>query len=546
MSEESVPNDAHFKADSSASTSAPAALPWIPLLASAFVFLSLLGLILYFVYTKWLRKESSVASPRKKIVGKINDAHAVGLEDIVYLTHVLHPTASTPLDVLYAALSTPDMVATTQVEVDRIQALRQERMAHEKRHTQQHMVDFDDLLQEGEWDEDDDDDDDDSDNNALKEARRKAQQAEREKQDELARLKQATGQATQLLEGIDPGVLGQTWVEQTLQKKQVWPTSVPSLLNETTWTVPSGSKHQSTSALDHPAVRRNICMVMARLHSHYLNTHTELLEAGVQKKIDQTYFKSSMEFRGRMAVMLEACIKISIMMRSFRLLTTVIDAYVAYKIGCLPESVAFFNGLMGKQYGTLPRLALSDATILTDQGPLQISFSLERLHAQAFLKTKLELCQKQGIPPQVALQTFQEIWWVLMRWERVDGGTNAVDPLDRKDGDLMPHIPESDITKFEKDDANYRLRHAFPILVKNVGEKQAQIKIPFPAPQLPGQYRFTISIKSQDYLGADQTVSLEATITDAMIQASAQAPAPGTLRSDNDDDATEVEAKKEK
>ncbi len=116
---------------------------------------------------------------------------------------------------------------------------------------------------DGAWGDDDEDDDN------VK-ANKKRQEEKEKLAEEVAR---ASGKSKSdhmikqiRVEGIDDGVIGQQWVENTLAGLGHWP--------------PKSDLSVLESELDdlegNPAVRRNLCMTMGRIHSQHLNSNPEL------------------------------------------------------------------------------------------------------------------------------------------------------------------------------------------------------------------------------------------------------------------------------
>ena len=247
------------------------------------------------------------------------------------------------------------------------------------------------------------------------------------------------------------------------------------------------------------------------------------MEAGSKQLVDQTYFKGSMEFRGRCGLLLEATLRSAVACRNYRLAKTVVEACSMFKIGCssVEDKKEWFDGVMQKQYQALPRLEIANTSVETPDEKematgdiLAISLELTRLHAEAFTKQKIAMFQKQGIPPQVALQTYREGWWFLVQAERLDGDVPASELAIKSDG-MLKQLAKEDIEKFDKVPFNERLVTAWPMMVQNVAQKSGKVKIQCMAPSVPGKYRFTVSVKSQDFLGADQEFSVEGEILDA-------------------------------
>ena len=76
-------------------------------------------------------------------------------------------------------------------------------------------------------------------------------------------------------------------------------------------------------------------------------------------------------------------------------------------------------------------------------------------------------------------------------------------------------MSETDKQKFEKERNENRLLTAWPMIVQNMAQKTGRIKVQFKAPATPGKYRFFVDIKSQEFLGADQSFELDAVILDS-------------------------------
>lgn len=452
-----------------------------------------------------------VMTPKKEPEVKANlDSNTVSLEDLGYLGKVLSPN-STHFDILLAIASTPENILWAVVNLDKIEVLRKEALAEKKKAKPQkkESMSFDDFDDQG-WADDDAEEDE-----GAKEAALAAKRAEEEKARQLEQLKKATGQTKDLLEGIDEGVVGQEWVRKTLEEKGHWPPQDISFLSSQKFDY----KGKMVSALDHPGLKRNLQMTMGRINSRMLNTHPELLSAGEKKLLDQTYFKNNLEYRSRAGVLLEATLRLAICLRSFSLTKTIVEAVAQFKIGCKSDSVDWFEGVIQREYGCLPRLAISEKKIETP-GEAEIAtgdlcvmeVDLERTHAEKFTTRKIEMFKKQGIPPQVAFQTFREGWWFLVRAERSDGEGKAAG-IDME-SPLVSKVEASDIKKFENSKASDSLLQAWPMLVRNIAQKTGKVKLQFTAPSVPGKYRFLVSIMSQEFLGADDEFSLEADVVD--------------------------------
>jgi hypothetical protein len=248
--------------------------------------------------------------------------------------------------------------------------------------------------------------------------------------------------------------------------------------------------------------------------------------AGSKQLVDQTYFKGSMDFRSRCGLLLEAALRTSVALRSKQLTKTIVEVVAMFKIGCYPNQTEFFDNVMMKTYQCLPRLELKDPIVETP-GEAEIAtgdvatmeIELTRLHAEAFTRQKVAMFQKQGIPPQVALQTYREGWWFLVHGKALEGPATAEgalkDALELKTDGILQAVDKESLAKFDATRFEDRLLTAWPMVVQNVAQKSGKVKMQFPIPSVPGKYRFTVSVHSQDFLGADRDFSVEVTVVDA-------------------------------
>ncbi|KAL7472003.1 hypothetical protein ACHAXS_012321 [Conticribra weissflogii] len=540
--------------------------------------------------------------------------------DAAYLANCLRP-GSSPLDVLYAIASTPDNLTMTQRSLSAAADLRAKKLAHlEKEKRQQSSAaahaNMEDLLAADDgWADDDDD-----------AAALAAKKAREEKQKQAEQLAKATGKAQTdvakvKLEGVDDGVLGEQWVASRLTDMAAWPP--PSLDSPA-----SPLARLPSDPLSQPALRRNLLMTMGRLHARKLNTHPDLLSAGPRGLIDPTYFQSTLEYRQRASLLLEAALRMACTLRCYDLAVSVLDAMVMFKIGLLDvkddRERAWFADLMAQQYGKDqgPKLLLEDthlgsptppepkydpaadegktdeekkdaarerdvihkvAVARAKQRPVQttdermaLELQITRRHAEAFTKEKLAACQKQGIPPQIGMQAYRESWFILVRARRVDGKDfSREDPC--YGNDHLEHIRKE--AEKEKDGAGEasegtsqlhqqqqqqqkslismldpvtqsafqthfgapgsttmsekRIVIGWPFVVSNVAQKSGRVKIQLPPPKEAGKYEFTVTIKSQDFLGVDEEVVLVVDVREGETKA-------------KDNEKEEVEDKKDK
>ena len=463
------------------------------------------------------KKSSTVATtPDGKTV-------RIQMDDLVDIFTHLSPSSS-HYDFLFAVVTSSEMIAAVTQSLDDIEEIRRKKSKKKqqeeaaKKSSPDGAVSFDDLFDQDGFDEGDEDEDDDE---ATKEAKRKAKEEEAQKKADMERLKQATGQALPVLEDMDEGVLGQKWVEKTLQDKGEWPMKLPDWLKKQKF---DWKGEKKLSPMDHPAVRRILCMTAGRVNSAYLNSHPELIQAGQKKLVDQTYFKGSMEFRQRVTILLEACLRVALTLQSYRLFGTFVETIAFFKIGCAPDALPWFNGIMARQYNTLPRMAVGDKSMEnTDESNKDtivagcealMSLSVDRTHTEQFVKVKVAQAQKQGLPPQVALQASREGWWFLLRCERLDGPTPKVEPMKVELSPILQKLKPETISAFKAEPDEYKLQTAWPMMVQNIAQKAGTVKVKVKAPNEPGKYRYTCAIKSQDFLGADQEVTIEIDVVD--------------------------------
>jgi len=479
--------------------------------------------------------------------------------DAQYIATSLSP-ASTHLEVLFYIATTPENLAISQADIARADALRAERKAFLSKQNEDEkkagggLKELD--LDDGGWADDEEEDE---------ETKRKAElakRAEEEKAKEAKRLAAATGKANSAenvkLEGIDDGVLGQQWVEDTLKKAGKWPPNLGSLAKATF----ADETGKAVTPMKNRAVRRNICMTMGRLNSTMLNTHPELLSAGAEGLIDPTYFKSTMEFRQRTGILLETALRVAMAARSYRLAKTVVETISMFKIGSMThddkQTLEWFKDTMIKQYGGeegIPCLEFFSKDIETpDEDEIAtgdtcaLVMEIGRKHADNFTQQKLELCRKQGIPPQVAMQTYREGWWILIRCRKIGGGSS-----DAGDGDdIDTNNPLSQLfgaeakKRFAAEKDENRLACAWPFIVSNVAQKKGKVKVQFKAPSTPGKYEFLVDVKSQEFLGSDQQFSVEKEVVNGEELARKLSEEDGDIdeNGDNDEDVEETKKKK--
>jgi len=504
--------------------------------------------------------------------------------DTTYVINCLRPT-STPLDILYAICTSPDNVAVTSKHLALRADLYERKVAHLKKEKEakdtKPEANLDDLFDDDGWAEEDEND----------EAAKKAAKAKEEKEKAAQALARATGRDAKdvtkvKLEGLDEGVLGQEWVKSHLEDMGAWPPpNFDDALISTKKFKLDNNGATEVAPLDHPAIARNILMTMGRLNARQLNNHPELMEAGPKQLVDPTYFQQTMEYRQRVARMLDGILRMACTLRSYRLACSVLDAIVMFKIGLMDindqASLAWFTDIMTKQYtpAGMPRLIIDerylgvptpsitpnkpDGTPKTDaekkeeeknritklvmqtkevtttDEKMALEIQITRAHAEMFTKVKVAQCKAQGIPPQLALQAYRESWFILVRARKVnddgstdttwDGALNARD----SEGKLllanhMEHLRlsknslyemlegsttvsfmrEFDGDKSVEDLCSRKIVIGWPFGIANMAQKTGRVKIHIPPPTVEGTYEFSVTVKSQDFLGVGQEFTL--------------------------------------
>ena len=169
-------------------------------------------------------------------------------------------------------------------------------------------------------------------------------------------------------------------------------------------------------------------------------------------------------------MLLEGALRTAVACRSYELAKTIVETVAMFKIGCHHNETEWFSGVMKKTYETSPELQIKDTMIETpgeaeiatgDMVSLQLE--LTRMHAEAFTKQKIAMFQKQGIPPQVALQTYREGWWFLVRAEQMEGEGDLSNALELMTDGILQKAGESDLAEFRATTFEERLVTAWPM-----------------------------------------------------------------------------------
>jgi len=410
-------------------------------------------------------------------------SNSVAQLDIQHLRAGLN-SKSTHLDILWWIGTTPENLMTAKRTIAERENIKKER--------EESNIDGPNL-NEGGWADDGDEDD-------AAARGRKIREAEERKA-----IEKMAGSNTMLkqeaMEGIDDGVIGIEWVRSVLEEKGAWPPKVPCLTAGTPsfmGAMPPGPDGKPIDPLASAPVRRNMIMMIARQHSHALNTHPRLQEAAKANKIDGRYFQESLKFRMKTSLLLEASMRVAMEKQSPELARTVVETVAMYKIGVenpvADSAVKWFRGAVQAQYGpgNVPAILIHSAKIETDgedevatNDLVTLSVDIERKHAEAFTKQKVLLCQKQGLDPRVELTKYREGWWIVL--SAVEEG---------------------------KDDQPERLVLIRPAIVQNIDRKRTTITCKFKGPPNPGNYKFRLDVKSQEFLGCDTTREIAVKIID--------------------------------
>lgn len=184
----------------------------------------------------------------------------------------------------------------------------------------------------------------------------------------------------------------------------------------------------------------------------------------------------------------------------------------------------------------LVKLISQTKQVTTTDDKMALEMAITRQHAERFTKEKLAQAKKQGIPPQIALQAYREGWFILIRVRKIDeeDGSLITSWNGELGDDSGKFVPKKQFMKFLKDGGNNlyglmdsstiaafkadhdddetnddnRLLIGWPFVITNVAQKAAKVKIHVAPPTEPGRYQFTVTIKSQEFIGVDEEFDL--------------------------------------
>ena len=260
-----------------------------------------------------------------------------------------------------------------------------------------------------------------------------------------------------------------------------------------------------------------------------------------------------MEYRQRTGLLLEAALRVAGSTRCFKLYKTIIECVVMFKIGTTSVSdaktIEWFKKTMTQTYGEdgMPRIIIGEKKIETPGEDeiatgdyCQLEVELTRGHTENFVRQKIEVAKKMNIPPEVALHSYREGWWVLLRAKKLEGGSDNTlsdDKTERKT--LLASLDSGAEQRFSKEKEENSLLTAWPIIVSNAGQKSTKAKIRFKAPETPGQYEIFADVKSQEFLSCDQEFTMTIDVVDKELLS-------GRQNNEEENESEEEESKKMK
>ena len=178
-----------------------------------------------------------------------------------------------------------------------------------------------------------------------------------------------------------------------------------------------------------------------------------------------------------------------------QLISRIIEAVTMFKLG-VPSSdektTEWFVGIMKTRGGedAVPRVTISNTKIETAgedeiaaEDTSTLTVMIEREHAGNIMQQQIALAQKQGIDPRIMLQAYREGWWIVVSAKR-------------------------------EGESESQFVTCAPLVISNAAQKGINAVIKFRAPSVPGKYTFNVEIKSQEFLGADQSFEVKADIVD--------------------------------
>jgi len=235
-------------------------------------------LVAAFLFLKKNKKNNNVSSS-ESTKGMDN---TVATSDAAYLAMNLTPE-STHLDILYYIATTPENVEQSLKAYRKAGTIKEERrqFLKEKEETAKEAKNVDAFSMsddDGKWADEGEGEGDDA---TVQEALAAAKKAEEEKEKLRKQVAEASGRVSVAekikIEGLDEGTIGQKWVEGALGKVGQWPPNLDDKFASMKFPLEDEQGNITAVApLNHPGIRRNLCMTAGRLNSTHLNVHPEL------------------------------------------------------------------------------------------------------------------------------------------------------------------------------------------------------------------------------------------------------------------------------
>ena len=208
--------------------------------------------------------------------------------------------------------------------------------------------------------------------------------------------------------------------------------------------------------------------------------------------------------------------------QNYPLVYKILQTSVLFRVGCFPynkEKVDWFHSVVKRQYGVIPSVSITSCTIETlgedeiaTNDTCTVSMTLKRSHAEAFMKGKIAIAEKQGIPKEFVLQSYREVWWVLIRCKLLTKA-NSDDPdeydypkhLEELEKVFGPKVYEFYPKSIKKD----KLLSIWPMTFSKVGIEEGNAKVKFLVPSLPGKYKFSVELVSNEFMGCDSLCDVD-------------------------------------
>lgn len=479
-------------------------------------------------YILW---NKSKGDEKSKTTSAAAMSNSVATDDLKFLVNLINAgddddgdEAQSHLDLLFLVASTPEIIEQSSKAVQYYEKCKKQKLVNkaEEEKKKNTMLDL-----SGAWGDDDADSEDKEESVEQIQARKLEEELARKKKALMAQATGAVDYDAMKIEDIDSGVIGPKWVRSTLEDNNIWP---PKFLDDltisshwrkqnTSWTF-EGQKY--TNPLAFPPIQRNFVLLLARVNSQLLNGHPIFLTSSQSQKLDTNYYKNSLEFRQKIHLLLEGILRIMSSTQNYPLVYKILQTSVLFRVGCFPynkEKVDWFHSVVKRQYGVIPSVSITSCTIETlgedeiaTNDTCTVSMTLKRSHAEAFMKGKIAIAEKQGIPKEFVLQSYREVWWVLIRCKLLTKA-NSDDPdeydypkhLEELEKVFGPKVYEFYPKSIKKD----KLLSIWPMTFSKVGIEEGNAKVKFLVPSLPGKYKFSVELVSNEFMGCDSLCDVD-------------------------------------